>query len=79
MNEGLTKETKTVSLVRINYKSGNHMEVWCEKFSIKHRNGVLTEVDYQTVVKGVKPLYIGSLESIDSIWQMDTKQVPLED
>jgi hypothetical protein len=62
-------------LVQINYKSGTSMQLWCTEFKVKHTNGVLSSVEYTTVGKGVRPIYLGNIESIESVFQIEVHEV----
>lgn len=74
MSEAKTNTSKQIHLIRLNYRSGNSFEVWCEDFSIKHNNGKLTSVTYTSSSEGPRALLLG-IQDIESILQIDSKEV----
>lgn len=76
MSDTPVQKLKTLGKVRVIYKSGAVVEFWTQKFDVKYNGGALTSVSYE--VPGdepVKPMYFGSLERIESVYQIESKQV----
>lgn len=70
-----TKQTR-VMLIQINYKSGISLTSWFEKFEMKHNAGKVVELDYLTAYNEYpRPVLIGDLSSIESVYMIDTKVI----
>jgi hypothetical protein len=74
--EVVTNKPTVKFLVRVNYKSGTSMEMWCEEFNAKHNSGVLTSLSYTTIAGDTaKPLFFGNLESVESVYQLRSEPI----
>jgi hypothetical protein len=60
--------------VQINYKSGISTTAWFKDFKIKHREGRITELEWDCVAGSQKVLHIG-VNDIESIWQLEVKEI----
>lgn len=62
-------------LIQINYKSGKTINFWCKEFEIKQDGAiswVVADVSF-------RPLSIADkISDIESIWQIDDREVPDE-
>lgn len=76
MSDTPVQKLKTLHKVQVTYKSGAVVTFWAQRFEVKHQNGVLTSLEYGIPsTESVKPLYFGQLDRIESVYQIDSKEV----
>lgn len=76
MSDAPVKKVKTLYNVQVTYKSGAVVTLWAKRFEVKHQNGELTSLEYEIPsTESVKPLYFGQLDRIESVYQLESKEV----
>lgn len=76
MSENQAQKVKMLHKVQVTYKSGAIVTFWAQKFEVKHSNGVLTSLEYEIPSsEATKPLYFGELARIESVYQLESKEV----
>ena len=62
-------------LVQINYKSGTSMKFWCKEFKFNSKGAmqwVASDINF-------RPISVANeLSDIESVWQIDSREVPDE-
>lgn len=58
------KKRKPKFLIRVLYKSGNHMDFWVHSFSIKGSN-----YSWETVAGEAKPVLLG-VDNVEAVYQL---------
>lgn len=76
MSKKAAQKLKTLHNVQVTYKSGAVVTFWAQRLEVKHNNGVLVSLEYEIPsTEPVKPLYFGDLSRIESVYQIESKQV----
>lgn len=74
MNDVTDKTVEHSFLLQINYKSGNSIKAWFDKFDIKKTGGDITSMEWvETKGQGVRVIFIG-IDDIESIFQLEHKE-----
>lgn len=70
----MSDQPKTKFLIQINYKSGHSVKLWFDEFKAEYTQTSLKSITYTVSSPMVRPVYLGDIKQIESIYQLDAEE-----